>query len=53
MSLVIIALADTLSDLVSLTPLFSEKKSATLNSPRLLAERRAGDRGVRGGVFVE
>lgn len=33
-SLVIIALADTLSTSVSLTPLFSEKKSATLNSPR-------------------
>lgn len=33
-SLVIIALADTLSTSVSLTRLFSEKKSATLNSPR-------------------
>ncbi len=34
-SLVIIALADTLScTMVSLTRLFSEKKSATLNSPR-------------------
>lgn len=33
-SLVIIALADTLLTSVSLTRLFSEKKSATLNSPR-------------------
>ncbi len=51
-SLVIIALADTLSTSVSLTRLFSEKKSVTLNSHVVLAERRAGDRGVRGGVFV-
>ncbi len=48
----IIALADTLSTSVSLTPLFSEKKSATLNSPAVLAERWAGACGVRGGVFV-
>lgn len=33
-SLVIIALADTLSDFGIATRLFSEKKSATLNSPR-------------------
>ncbi len=51
-SLVIIALADRFLTSVSLTRLFSEKKSVTLTHHVVLAERRAGDRGVRGGVLL-
>lgn len=47
-SLVIIALADTLSDFGTGNSIeFSEKKSATLNHHAALAERRAGDRAWR------
>ena len=52
-SLVIIALADTLSDFGIANSIIQRKEISHLELTTLYWLTSAGDRGVRGGVFVE